>query len=389
MTRRPFHRGDLRWLFLLIGALVLPWVLPNLQPRVPSDSYQTGPLGKKALYRISERIGWFEVSRNLDSLGILLDSHAGYESEVMLLFLGPARAPTEREWERLLEFVSDGGAFVYAVPRDATKFDAPPFGVSAAELDDPIRLADEEDASLETDLGELDGSFSWRSTWEWESSAGAPLVTIDDSVQALLVERGQGAAVFVATAAPFENYTLTWPDNTVLAMRLIERAGPRPVLIFDERLNASGIPKVVAILLDPPLRAMSLHLLAGLCVFGWWGSRRFGPVLPPHEGKRSDIVAHADAVGMLHYKSRNSAAVLKLYLRQLQAALKLRKLNGTRERRILEPIARRRGHTVEDVKAVFRQAIAAAKQEDLDRATSAKLIRRLAKIRRAAKRSIS
>ena len=389
MTRRPFHRSDARWLCLLIGVLILPWVLPDLRPRVPTDSYQSGPRGKKGLYRVAEQVGWFDVSRNFDSLGVLLDSYAGSESDIALLFLGPTRTPTEREWARLLEFVEAGGAFVYAVSGEAEEFEADVFNIRAVELDEPINLAEDQDATLETNLGDLEGRFSWSSHLAWDSPPGTPLVTINDSVQAVMIERGSGRAIFVASDAPFGNYTLTWPDNAVLAMRLIERAGPRFRLVFDERLNASGVPKVVAILLDPPLRALSLHLLAGLAVFGWWNSRRFGPLLPPHEGTRSDIVAHADAVGILHYKSRNSAAVLRIYLQQLRATLRLRKLGGTREQRILEPVARRRGHSVEDVKNTFRQAIAASKQEDLDRPTAAKQIRRLAKIRRAARKSSS
>lgn len=397
MARRPFHRSDTRWLGLLVFVLIVPWVLPDLHSEISTDSYQSGPRGKKAIYRIIQRLGAFEVSRNLDRLDILLASLAGSENETVILFLGPARTPTAREWERLHNFVAGGGGLVYAVTGDAKEFRAPAFGVQATELDEPIRLAANADAALETNLGDLPGTFSWRSEWEWIDSAGTPVLMIDrgddpdetadqQSVQALLVERGRGAALFVASAAPFQNYTLTWPDNTRLVVRLIERLGHRRRIVFDERLNSSGIPKVVATLLDPPLRALSLHLLAGVCVFGWWSSRRFGPLLAPKIPVRSNVVEHADAVGLLHYRSRNSAAVVRLYLQHLRVSLQLRKLNGARERRILEPIARRRGHSLEDVQRLLREAIAASKQENLDRAAAGRLIRRLAKLRRAAEK---
>lgn len=397
MRRLPFHRGDARWLVLLVVVLILPWVLPDLRPDVSTDSYQSGPRGKKALYRIMQQLGPFEVTRNLDRIDILLDSLAGSESDAILLFLGPNRAPTEREWERLRAFVAAGGAFIYALGGDEAEFRAPAFEVEAEQLNDPIQLADNAEGSLETKLGELPGQFSWRSQWEWKDSVGTPVVVIDrgeeaidaggeGSVQALLVERGDGAALFVASATPFQNYMLTWPDNARLVVRLIERVGRRRIVIFDERLNVSGVPKVVAALLDPPLRALSFHLLACVCVFGWWSWRRFGPLLATQTPARSNVVAHADAVGMLHFRSKNSAAVLRLYLQHLRVTLGLRKLKGARERRILEPIARRRGHSLEDVQRLFQEAIAATKQQKLDRQTAGRLIRRLAKLRQAARK---
>ncbi|HEX6987584.1 MAG TPA: S4 domain-containing protein, partial [Planctomycetaceae bacterium] len=210
------------------------------------------------------------------------------------------------------------------------------------------------------------------------------VVVADASVQAAVQPYGDGVAVFVATDRPFDNRTLTWPDNAVLAFRLLEAAGYRGEAVFDESLNVSGTPKVVALLLDRPLRPFTLHLFAVLAAFGWWRFRRFGPLLPPSVPPRSDIVAHADAVGMLHYKTRDGRAALRYYLHQLTTELKLKRLSGAREDRILEPIARRLGRPVADVKNAFRQAAAALKQEKLDRTTAAKHIRRLAKVRRVA-----
>ncbi len=314
----------------------------------------------------------------------------------MVLLLGPARVPTDREWEALDAFVTAGGALLFAASSDEPEFEAGPFGVSGKELDKPINIDGAGDKTVQADLGDLAGTFSWQSRGELVAPEAAQVVVADGKVQAVSVDRGAGTALFVATDRPFDNRSLTWPDNASLAFRLFESAaGPRWEATIDESLNVSGTPKVVALLLDRPLRPFTLHLFTLLAAFGWWRSRRFGPLLPPSVPTRSDIVAHADAVGMLHYKTRDGRMSLRYYLHQLTSELKLRRLSGTREDRILAPIARRMNRQVEDVKGTLRKANAAAKGTDaapgekpkLDRAIAAKHIRRLAKVRRAARRT--
>lgn len=393
MLRRPLHRSDLVWLGLIVAALALQWLLPDFRADVPTDSFRTGPRGRKALYLIADRLD-YSVSRNFNSLATLLRRHEGYESDTALLLLGPARAPTEREWQSLAAFVGAGGSLVFAASSDEPKFDARPFNVSGKELKRPVNI-DGKGTPLSLDLGDLQGKFSWQSRGELTAPGAQELVAADKSIQAVAKSHGAGTAVFVATDRPFDNRSLTWPDNAVLAVRLLEAAGWRENLTFDESLNVSGTPKVVALLLDRPLRPFTLHLFALLAAFGWWRSRRFGPLLPPAVSARSDIVAHADAVGMLYYRARDGHPPLRAYLSQLTSSLKIRRLSGSREDRVLDPIARRLGRTVDDVKNTLRRANAAAKGTStngtppakLDRAAAAKQIGRLAKIRRAARKT--
>lgn len=384
MIRRSLYRSDLMWLGLIVAAIAAHWLLPNFQSDVPTNSFRTGPRGKKAFYLIADRLEYL-VSRNFQPLPRLLRSYAGSESETVLILLGPARMPTPAEWEGLASFVEAGGALLFAAPVDDPIFDAKPFNVASKELKKP--LSADGATPVQLDLGNLKGKFSWQSTAELLAPEATHSVVVDGSVQAVTQTMGSGVAIFVATDRPFDNRVLTWPDNALLAFRLLEASGYRSEAIFDESLNTSGTPKVVAILLDQPLRPLTLHLFVVLAAFGWWGSRRFGPLLPPSVGARSDIVAHADAVGMLQYKARDGRAPLRYYLHQLRTELKLRKLSGTREDRILDPIARRLNRPIGDIRNAFKQAAVALKSEKLDRATAAKQIRRLAKIRSASRQA--
>ena len=360
------------------------WLLPDFRSEIATDSYRTGPRGKKAIFLMANSLD-YGVSRNFDSLSTLLQRYEGFEHEAVLLLLGPARTPSPAEWDAIATFVASGGAIIFSPSSDEPDFDAKPFSVSGKELDRVLDLDGK--TPIQVELGGLQGTFSWRSSGELSAGDNAAaLVKADGTTQAVAMQHGQGTAVFVATDRPFDNHALTWPDNAVLAFRLLEVAGYREQAIFDESLNVSGTPKVVALLLDRPLRAFTLQTFALLAVFGWWRSRRFGPLLPQSIEARSDIVAHADAVGMLHYKTRDGRTALRYYLHQLTRQLKLKKLTGVRENRILEPIARSLGRSNEDVRKAFRQANAALKREKLDRASAAKHIRRLSKIRRAAAR---
>lgn len=384
MIRRSLYRSDLLWLGAIVAAIAAHWLLPNFQSDVPTNSFRTGPRGKKAFYLIADRLEYL-ISRNFQPLPRLLRSYEGIESEVVLVILGPARTPTPAEWQGLATFVEAGGALLFAAPIDDPLFDAEPFNVASKELKKPL---DSDGATpIQLELGNLKGSFSWQSRAELLAPEATHTVVVDGSVQTVTQTVGSGIAIFVATDRPFDNRALTWPDNAVLAFRLLEASGYRSEAIFDESLNASGTPKVVAILLDQPLRPLTLHLFVILAAFGWWSSRRFGPLLPPSVGARSDIVAHADAVGMLQYKARDGRTALRYYLHQLRTELRLRKLSGTREERILDPIARRLNRPTSEIRNAFKQAAVALKSDKLDRATAAKQIRRLAKIRSASRQA--
>ena len=128
---------------------------------------------------------------------------------------------------------------------------------------------------------------------------------------------------------------------------------------------------------------ISVQLLIGLVAFGWWKSRRFGPLLPPIVRSRHNIVDHTDAVGILQYRSRDGARAVEVYLRVLTSDLRLRQFKG-REDQVLRPIASRMGTDSLAVRETLAQARRAAKGGRLERNEAAEFIRQLAVIRRAA-----
>src|SRR5690349_12426189 len=104
ITRRTFHRSDFFWLGLIVATFALQFVLPDFRAEIATDSFQTGVRGKKAIYLLAGELE-YDTSRSFSPLDTLLRRRAGRESETVLLLLGPARVPTDSEWESLGGFV--------------------------------------------------------------------------------------------------------------------------------------------------------------------------------------------------------------------------------------------------------------------------------------------
>ncbi|MCH8828550.1 MAG: hypothetical protein IID45_03130, partial [Planctomycetes bacterium] len=179
---------------------------------------------------------------------------------------------------------------------------------------------------------------------------------------------------------------LAWTDNSnaELALRLLESPGMRREFVIDESLNVSGTPKVVGLLLNPLFKPLTVQLLIGLVIFGWWRSRRFGPLASETVKARHNIVDHTDSVGALHFKSRDGTSALRSYMRQFFSELKLKSFKG-REDRVIEPIAVRLGKSTDAVRKLLQKSAKAARSSELDRKTAAAIIRQLAIVRRAAR----
>jgi hypothetical protein len=216
-------------------------------------------------------------------------------------------------------------------------------------------------------------------------------VQFGGTVQAVVQEHGYGRVIVVATDFPFSNQSLAWEDNSVLAFALILARPGNPIqpqppvarMALDESLNATGIPKVAGVLLDPRLRPLTIQLGTLGLVFAWWRSRRFGPLLPPPVPPRRNIVDHTDALGVHAYRTKDGAGVLRAYLHQLRMELKLRGPLAN-EDRVLEPIARRLRRSPEFIKTFLERAEQATTAKRLKRRHAAEFIRRLAILRAAA-----
>ncbi len=385
-------RGIPDWLWMagLMLLLSLHFWFPRIGSGPPTDTFGTGARGKKAFYRlIKQRLP--EVDRNFEPLPqFLANLPDPFDTPCVLCLLGPARSPSEREWEAILDWVNAGGSLVIAAREDDKEFSIDPLEIKVTSFH-AIADADADDADAHADK-EPEAVHSIQTDWEhdlevhWHPSnslvAPESHVMVQSSGGVLAVSRSYGSGKFVVVASDdlFSNKSLTRGDNSVVGFRLIESAGPADWIYFDESLNSSGTPKIVGLLLEPFLRPLTVQLLVGLLIFAWCGSRQFGPLMPRAISPRRNIVDHTDTLGNLLYRSGNGAEALKNYLDQLVLDLGLKRFKG-QEHRILEPIARRLGCEVDQIKQEFVQAEKAVMQGRLDRRTTARLIRKLAFVR--------
>lgn len=379
------------WLAGLVLLVSLHFWFPGVGAGRRNDTYSTAAEGKKAFFLLvnADPAGRFiEARRNLVPVGQLVYEPrgrlGGYGEAPVICLLGPARYPHAAEWKQLLEWVAAGGRLLIAARADDPELEIKPLSI---RVRDAGRAIDARGKSVVTSLV-AGGDLAWRSRGEIVASPSARrLVQADGSTQAVGQSHGVGAVVVVASDAVFSNESLAYgeQEGAVLAYRLLAATGGTGVVYFDESLNVLGTAKVVGILFDPPLRSLTVQLLIVVLLFAWWGSRRFGPPARETVGARQNIVEHTDAVGLLHYKSREGGAALRSYLRQLIAELKLKTHRG-REERVLEPIARRLGRPTGDVRRLLAASTRAARSTNLERRTAARLIRNLSVIRRAARR---
>jgi hypothetical protein len=405
--------GEWLWLAALVLVVSMHFWFPHLRPGVPGDSYSTTEEGKKALYMLlrdeGEKRGW-RVQRTFSQLdrrvaGIATDDLDGYRGlGGVLALLGPKRYPSTAEWDSLLKWVAEGGTLVVAARDADPELTIEPLDIRVKSLDDASEAdwsADAADA-VRTDLvhEDVQADVYWQSGGFIDAPEAEPLIEYGGFVQGVVQEHGAGQVIVLATDFLFWNQSLAWePDpelptykpNAELAFFTLTaspsdavQSHPVGAVYLDESLNASAVPKVVGLLLQPPLRSITIQALALVVLFAWWRNRRFGPIAPPPTAPRRDIVNHTDAVGVHCWKAKGGARMVGAYLNQLQQELKLGRLKG-HEQQVLEPVARRLGRPVESVQKLLEQTERAAEVRKLDRRTAAEMIRRLALIRQAAR----
>lgn len=370
-------RRRTEWLWLATLAAVLSlhfWFFP-LKSGVAHDTFSVTAEGQKAFYLLAQQ-RFFWATRNFEPL-VNMVSDSTYEDT--LFILGPARPPNDDEWTALLDWVSGGGSLLYAA-RGEEAFEIPQTDIQVESNDQDSVWSDEPEPPR-TELAT--GDFGWRSVAKINAPTATPLVKHKDTVQAVLLRHGSGRIVVVASDFIFTNQSLAWKDNSVLAMRLVEAAGPESYVTFDESLNETGTPKIVGLLFSPSLRSITVQLLAVTLLYGWWRSRRFGPLLPTAAPARHNIVDHTDTVGRLYWNTKDGAGVLRIYFKQLVSDLRLKHHKG-HEDRVLEPIARRLGRKPRQVHKLLRNAAKSARgRRPLDRRAAAGLIRQLSHVRLA------
>ena len=400
---------------MLLGLQI--W-FPRIDAQV-NDTYSVDVGGRNAFFQFAQR-RLSDVERNHEPL---VEHVTWLDTDVTICLLGPARYPSPREWQSILQWVQAGGRLLLACQWDQAEVAIPGISAQVTQTQKPdngflARLKgevkqgqkDSEDSKVKPEekpttdaagksskLPPLPTGANWTSlmsagnfTWKTEGVIDAPgaevLVKTGDTAQAVRIRHGTGTIVLVASDQIFSNAALFEFDrpNGVLAVKLLESAGPSATIVFDESLNETGTPRVVGVLLDPMLRPVTIQLLALIVIFAWRGNRRFGGLLPTVAPARHDVADHTNSLGNLYYKAHHGNGVLREYLDQLKTELRLRYAAG-HEQRVLAPIAREIRSSVEEVQRILSEAEAAARKPKLSRREAAGQIRKLARLRQASR----
>lgn len=231
-----------------------------------------------------------------------------------------------------------------------------------------------------TDL--VSGDVNWIGSGHLElaSAHAEVLLTVDDQPCVVRQSYGSGAIVVCSSDEIFSNVSMLDANRALLAYRIVERVRLQTPIVFDESLNGSGVPKVFGSLFAPAIRPITLQLFLILVLFGWAGSRRFGPAAPPIDKPRRSIVEHAEALGSLYYRAHAGAQVLAHWFEHLRLELRLTSKNGLSTSDV-EMLARCSKSSVDDVRDLLRATASEAGAQKASNATVASLIQRLAQLR--------
>lgn len=407
MRRLPPWAIDAVWATGLLVLLALHFWFPYRLPGPAHDTYSTSADGKRAFFELMRTLHEGTVRRNHALVErTLQDDWTSSESRTFGMFciLGPERVPTDAEWDVLLKWVARGGHLVYAPRHDffavhdeTSELEIQGIGGLEIQILPWETRRSSSDALIWSDVfsGFPDPSLTgleepprtpvWKSTAKIVSSGDVTeLVVARETVQAVQAYYGNGTLTVLASDWVFSNQSLSWPPNSLLAYRIVESSQASPNIVFDEYLNHTGVPRVMGLLLSPQFRPLTIQLLVVVYLYCWWQSRRFGPLLPPLRGERHNIVEHTDAVGTLHFRTRNGRMVVQAYLQQLVHELQLNGYPG-REERVLEPLAVRLQTTSQHLLRLLRSIQKQSREDVTSRRESAEQIRRLARIRQAAR----
>lgn len=261
-----------------------------------------------------------------------------------------------------------------------SKAASPESGTDVAEED-----VDEDEEDLMSPLDNMiaetelvEGDVEWRSAAVVELDAPhlwEVLVSADAKPQVVKRRIGTGTIVLLAADSVFSNKAMTDAAQSLLAYRIIEAAPTNERTWFDETLNSSGVPKVFGILFDPLFRPITLQLILIAALFGWSGTRRFGPATYSSETRRRSIVEHAEALGILYMRTKSGSHAVQCLHEFLNC--ELRSLYGAGFR--VED-ASTISHVVQQDETGIRALLAEvekAKQVQINRSSAGRILRKL------------
>lgn len=373
-SRVPRLRLWWLWPVAVLVVLGLQLWFPEAGSGVRHDTYSVSAEGQRAFHDlVLGEAGW--TTRNQQPLPRVLSQGL---VEPTLCLLGPHRWPTEREWDAILNWVAEGNRLVFSfrgfeertIPRLEIRY-TPRTGFLPP------------DDSLPPETGLVASkNVAWWTDGRLLAPGSRVLVSYNDTPQVVTGEWGAGTYVVSASSLIFSNQLLTYGDNPVLALKLLEHDWSLDGVTFDESLNATATPKVVGLLFDRELRPLTMQLILLTLLYAWWNGQRFGPWESARSGGRHDIVDHTDALGVMHWRARNGAGVLRAVWRLFQREQGLHQPRTGR----LETLASRAGVEPTDLRDRLQEAERLAARETVERHDAARIIRELHELRRKARR---
>lgn len=308
---------------LLIGVTVAINVLQaRNESIVPLDSASGQPSGAKALRVWLDEMGYRVSTRTLVNFAPPADA-------AVVLMLEPTHLVTNRELERLDEWVEDGGTLFVAGDGQNVQSVADHFRVSSETvlaINAPVTaLHPRLHAVAEWDTPQLSPDIIFQPRTE----DVIPLLQIEDGLVALALPQGDGMIVLSALNEPFANYAIE--ENAELALNLITFSGVADdgLIWFDEWHH--GVRTVINpdAIIGPnawlrQTRQGQALIYAGLLLFVmlFWQGRRFGRSIPLQPTKlRRAPLEYVSAIANLNRRAGNRSAILADYKRRFKRQL--------------------------------------------------------------------
>ncbi|MEZ6046125.1 MAG: DUF4350 domain-containing protein [Planctomycetaceae bacterium] len=416
MERIQHRKANLIFAIGLILLVLLQFWSPVLESGNIYDTRSTAARGKKLFYLLMRAEG-VELSRIDSSLSASVQELMKNQT---LVLLGPGRLPSDYQWEKILDWVATGGTLFVAASHANPELTIPEVGITVVDESKPKKKEEEDNSAgskkgkspeeklkeeIKSTWGEKPLNFfksfyssvysSNKIAWpkgaslELEGAAernGTTLVRCEDSLQGVEMHYNRGRIIVFANDALFSNQSLMNTENAILASKLlkysIEKNNRQQIVSVDEWLNSTSVPKVVGLLLAPPLRNLTLLLVTLLWFFAWWKWFRFGPYLPEEESHRLNIVSHTNTVGTLYYQDYLGRYALQGYWKLLQKEIGWPH-QLQHQTRTISRLARRAKRSEEEVDSLIVRTLNGVDNPNLSRTEAAHIIRELAKLRAA------
>jgi hypothetical protein len=142
----------------------------------------------------------------------------------------------------------------------------------------------------------------------------------DERVAGVVVRRGRGRVVALASASAFQNRDLAASDGGVLLARLVRAYAPAGPVLFDEyHLGAGQARSTVGYLTDLGAGPLLLQLFLVTAFVVWRKGARFGAARPTPPPLPLGTASYVEGVAALYGKARDARALVSALARRALA----------------------------------------------------------------------